>query len=198
MVISNLGSGSGGSRGRGGGGGGGGSSDGALLQSLSELVPRLWMFLSHNITSVRTSCLKALYTLLSDKAGREGERGEEGGKGERKGEGEGEGGKEETEIEREAHLSWIENILQSFLCHVFQRFLLEGDEGNTHLLHQVRYMCAHAVKFHTVQWREMILLVGVPLAPPQVCRGKYVLHKRDTDEGIFTPNGLPNKASLNF
>lgn len=31
---------------------------------LTTLVPRLWPFLSHTITSVRLSCLKALLTLL--------------------------------------------------------------------------------------------------------------------------------------
>jgi hypothetical protein len=34
------------------------------MSMLTTLVPRLWPFLSHTITSVRQSCLKALLTLL--------------------------------------------------------------------------------------------------------------------------------------
>lgn len=42
-----------------------GTSSGAVQPTmLTLLVPRLWPFLSHTITSVRLSCLKALLTLF--------------------------------------------------------------------------------------------------------------------------------------
>ena len=37
----------------------------SLSQSLTELVPRLWPFLKHNIMSVRRAALQTLLTLLS-------------------------------------------------------------------------------------------------------------------------------------
>ena len=36
-----------------------------LIGSLDTLVTRLWPFLSHNISSVRNSCVKTLQTLLT-------------------------------------------------------------------------------------------------------------------------------------
>ncbi len=33
---------------------------------------------------------------------------------------------------------WLRPILQVALCHVFQRFCLEGDKGNRELMHRVR------------------------------------------------------------
>lgn len=37
----------------------------ALIGSLDTLVTRLWPFLSHNINSVRLSCVKSLLSLLT-------------------------------------------------------------------------------------------------------------------------------------
>ena len=34
-------------------------------------------------------------------------------------------------------LGWLGQILQSMLCHVFQRFALEGDVNNRELIHKV-------------------------------------------------------------
>lgn len=40
-----------------------------LIGSLNSLVTRLWPFLSHNISSVRQSCVKTLLTLLTGDVG---------------------------------------------------------------------------------------------------------------------------------
>ena len=79
----------------------------------SELVPRLWPFLSHAIGSVRSSCLRAVLTLLQR---------EEGGRG---------------MVEPGEQVLWLRPLLQALLCHAFQRLVLEGEEGNRDLLHEV-------------------------------------------------------------
>lgn len=40
-----------------------------LIGSMNTLVTRLWPFLSHNISSVRHSCVKTLLTLLTGDVG---------------------------------------------------------------------------------------------------------------------------------
>ena len=93
-----------------------------LLQpdSLTTLVPRLWPFLSHLITSVRLSSLKTLFTILNYSGyappltdgvdnGLAGVKGHE----------------------------WLRGMLGSVLHQVFQQLVLEGDEKARELAHQV-------------------------------------------------------------
>lgn len=75
------------------------------------------------ISLVRSSCLKAVYTLLNYSSGfkreiMETEPGTVSG-------------------ETVAREGWLREIFQTMLCHVFQRFALEGDESNRELIHKV-------------------------------------------------------------
>lgn len=104
--------------------------------NLAVLVPRLWPFLAHTISSVRKSCLIAILTILA--CGSHGNLSEEmestdqsGGKN---------GCEKESELaagEGTERLPWLREVLQSMLCHVFQRFALEGVEENRELIHKV-------------------------------------------------------------
>ena len=118
-----------------------------LQQSMATFVPRLWPFLSHTISSVRSSCLKVILTLLKNSnedliknegegGGIEGREGEEGGGG---GEGGDAGGKEEGGGGGfgSGCLGWLRENLQGMLCQTFQRFALEGEENIRGLVHQV-------------------------------------------------------------
>ncbi|XP_041362673.1 TATA-binding protein-associated factor 172-like isoform X2 [Gigantopelta aegis] len=67
----------------------------SVSQSLSELIPRLWPFLRHNIKSVRKAALETFYTLLS------------------------------AEGQQNALQSWLPAVLQDALRHIYQRSLLE-------------------------------------------------------------------------
>ena len=114
-----------------------------LQQSMATFVPRLWPFLSHTISSVRSSCLKVILTLLKnsneDLMKQEGEGKERGGEsksgggevGDGGGKGEGEGDSESS------FLGWLRENLQGMLCQTFQRFALEGEESIRDLVHQV-------------------------------------------------------------
>ena len=109
-----------------------------LQQSMATFVPRLWPFLSHTISSVRSSCLKVILTLLKnsneDLIKKEGEGGGGGG-----GEGGDAGGKEEGGGGGfgSGCLGWLRENLQGMLCQTFQRFALEGEENIRGLVHQV-------------------------------------------------------------
>ncbi|XP_064613763.1 TATA-binding protein-associated factor 172-like [Liolophura sinensis] len=74
-----------------------GSSVSSLHQPLSELVPRLWPFLRHNITSVRGAALETLHTLLS------------------------------CANSQNTVTTWLAPILPDCLRHVYQRSLLEDN-----------------------------------------------------------------------
>ncbi|XP_052070007.1 TATA-binding protein-associated factor 172-like [Mytilus californianus] len=66
-----------------------------LTTPLTELVPRLWPFLRHNITSVRKSALETFYTLLT------------------------------VETPQHPTSAWLPFILSDALRHIYQRSLLE-------------------------------------------------------------------------
>ncbi|ESO84153.1 hypothetical protein LOTGIDRAFT_155478 [Lottia gigantea] len=68
-----------------------------MSQSLTELTPRLWPFLRHNITSVRKATLETLYTLLNIF---------------------------DPETKK---CFWITSILPDTLRHIYQRILLENN-----------------------------------------------------------------------
>jgi len=92
--------------------------------ALGKLVPRLWPFLGHNISSVRRSSLQAIMTLLTlDK--KEATSSGSSSDPVQSGSGEGEG------------KAWLVHLLQPFLCQIFQRFLLEGKQENRKLLQEV-------------------------------------------------------------
>ncbi|XP_070579939.1 TATA-binding protein-associated factor 172-like [Ptychodera flava] len=78
-----------------------------LQQSLTELVPRLWPFLRHNIASVRKSALETLYTLLN------------------------------AESSLAACQEWLSPILQEALRHVYQRCILEDRADILELVEKV-------------------------------------------------------------
>ncbi len=87
---------------------------------LSTLVPRLWPFLAHLITSVRVSCLKTLLTILRYQGSSTDEvKGQESAVGEVKGQ------------------DWLSGMLGDMLTQLFQRFLLERDEETRELTHEV-------------------------------------------------------------
>lgn len=104
-----------------------------VQSNLHNLVPRLWPFLSHTISSVRRSSLRALLMLLkldreAPPPGGSGLSGpvtaiaEQG---------------EEVKVQVMGEW-WLKgNLLRSLLCQVFQRLALEGVAENRELLHQV-------------------------------------------------------------
>ncbi|XP_077979914.1 TATA-binding protein-associated factor 172-like [Glandiceps talaboti] len=76
-------------------------------QSLSELIPRLWPFLRHNISSVRKAALQTLYTLLT------------------------------TEYHMMPCQQWLPPILQDALRHIYQRCILEDKADIVELIEKV-------------------------------------------------------------
>ncbi|XP_077865248.1 TATA-binding protein-associated factor 172-like [Saccoglossus kowalevskii] len=76
-------------------------------QSLAELVPRLWPFLKHTISSVRKAALETLYTLLTING---------------------------SQIPCS---QWLPPILQDALRHVYQRCILEDKEDILELVEKV-------------------------------------------------------------
>ncbi len=80
------------------------------LDSLPTLIPRLWPFLSHLITSVRTSSLRALLTILNySRTSGDGVKGR----------------------------VWLHGILDGMLSQLFQRLVLEKDKKARELAYQV-------------------------------------------------------------
>ena len=118
----------------------------AQMQPLDTLVPRLWPFLSHTIASVRFSCLKVLQTLLHMTRSATAAAAEDEPMLTNAG--------PKPTSSGPASLEWLRLILQSTLCQVFQRFALEGDEGNRELVHQV--------------WNQDVIAMGIKLV--QTCR----------------------------
>ena len=108
----------------------------ATGSNLATLVPRLWPFLAHTISSVRRSCLTAILTILT--CGQHGDVSKDetpmdisAGDGD---------SKNESGIVVSAsagRMTWLKEVLQNMLCHVFQRFALEGVEENRELIHKV-------------------------------------------------------------
>ena len=105
-----------------------------------DLVPRLWPFLSHTISSVRKSSLKALLMLLGVDGGhRSLDTPSSSGQCD---EMDSTGGTTETENTAEVKVhsgGWLKGVLQTLLCQIFQRFALEGLEDIRQLLHEVLY-----------------------------------------------------------
>ena len=69
---------------------------------LPQYIPRVYPFLSHTISTVRSSSLSAIMNLVATRA----QRGEAG----------------ET-------CTWIQELLEGLVCQVFQRLAVEGDEA---------------------------------------------------------------------
>uniref|UniRef100_A0A3Q2QZV1 BTAF1 RNA polymerase II, B-TFIID transcription factor-associated n=1 Tax=Fundulus heteroclitus TaxID=8078 RepID=A0A3Q2QZV1_FUNHE len=78
-----------------------------IEQSLTVLVPRVWPFLRHTISSVRKAALETLYTLLSKAE------------------------------ELQSCAVWINPILQDMLRHIFQSAILESNEEILELIQKV-------------------------------------------------------------
>ena len=137
---------------------------------LAALVPRLWPFLSHRISSVRQSCLKALCILLKVGSSQLSQAGSLAG---------GEPVAMETEdgvivsgvsrADKSAWPVWLGAILQSVLCQVFQRFALESEEDNRTLLHEV--CCVHCIK-----WFLLALCICMCLRPCKILAENCRLH----------------------
>lgn len=117
--------------------------------NLQNLIPRLWPFLGHNICSVRKSSLQALDILLSldtFTATTNGLQATLTGSGVGVNVVAGVDGVVTSGSvgvnDEEGTKSWLSGLLQSLLCQIFQRFLLEGDQENRELLHKVlTYVC---------------------------------------------------------
>eukprot|EP00794_Sanderia_malayensis_P009222 gene9222-10196_t len=70
-------------------------------EGLSELVPRLWPFLKHNISAVRLSALETLQTLLEENV---------------------------SDSERPKAPEWLEPLLGEHLKYLYRRLLFESDQ----------------------------------------------------------------------
>ena len=137
---------------------------------LAALVPRLWPFLSHRISSVRQSCLKALCILLKVGSSQLSQVGSSAG---------GEPVAMETEdgvivsgvsrADKSVWPVWLGAILQSVLCQVFQRFALESEEDNRTLLHEV--CCVHCIK-----WFLLALCICMCVRPCKILAENCRLH----------------------
>lgn len=109
---------------------------------LVSLVPRLWPFLGHNIASVRRSSLQALSTLLMINGGQSYSDAQPVSPV----------GKKEGSTTMVPHTAWLPELLQPLICQVFQRFVLEGDEENRKILHQVSRRDTLIKLFSTIKY----------------------------------------------
>ena len=85
-----------------------------------ELIPRLYPFLSHNIASVRASCLFTLTKLVEL------------------------GYEHDNEV---AMHGWLQPLLQNLLSQLFQRIVLEGLENIVETAQQVGHSLLHFERF---------------------------------------------------
>lgn len=79
---------------------------------LSNLIPRIYPFLSHTISSVRTSCLKAIKSLLNFQ-------------------------REENSANNLSTCGWVQTILESTICQIMQCLALEGEDAIKNLAFEV-------------------------------------------------------------
>ena len=84
-----------------------------------ELIPRLYPFLSHNISSVRASCLFTLRKLIELGCSRSDSDSDSG----------------QTVSQR----GWLGPLLQSLLCQLFQHLIVEGKEEIVQTAQQVSH-----------------------------------------------------------
>ena len=118
----------------------------ALLpdHTLSVYVPRVYPFLSHTISSVRSSSLLAIKSLLNSRATNQDGR---------------------TAV-------WVEEVLDSLVCELFQRLLLEGDETirnsclevrvHVHVFHcLIFFICAYVLVHVHIHVCSMAFTYGV-------------------------------------
>ena len=81
--------------------------------TLPQYIPRVYPFLSHTISTVRSSSLSAIMNLVSTRAQR---------------------GAGET-------CSWMQELLDGLVCQVFQRLAVEGDEAIRTMCLEVLIVC---------------------------------------------------------
>ena len=104
------------------------------VAALQDLVPRLWPFLSHSISSVRKSSLQVILLLLNYTDGPSAREHAPNAE-DHTPSAEGGGGNGEVRVQE---VGWLKIILRTLLCQLFQRFALEGDSHIRQLLHKVR------------------------------------------------------------
>ncbi len=61
-------------------------------------------------------------------------------------------GKKEGSTTMVPHTAWLPELLQPLICQVFQRFVLEGDEENRKILHQVSRRDTLIKLFSTIKY----------------------------------------------
>ena len=136
---------------------------------LQNLVPRLWPFLAHNINSVRKSSLLVLFIILgfdsATNATLVGGDVLDGAPGANCG--------GDIGVKGEAGRSWLQGLLQPLMCQVFQRFLLEGDQENRELLHEVLPEFIRSL-FRNLTCNKIIIM------SVSVCLPVYPVHIRNS------------------